>query len=214
MIDRLHTHIGSGADPSIWREAIRASLRVVEQLPDVTTLDIGGGYKIARMPGDPETDMNQILGIFSEELRSFAEKTSREIHLEIEPGTYLVAAAGTLVAGIEDIVDTGSEGYTFLRLNTGMNDILRPSLYGAQHPIMVLNDNNEQQEYIVVGHNCESGDILTPAPGDPEGLLPRTLNKAKIEDLVAIGSAGAYCASMSARGYNAFPDAKEIVIEY
>ncbi len=211
-ITRLHTHIGSGADPAIWRQAIQRSLAVAQQLPDVTTLDIGGGYKVARMGNEVTTDMNQVAQVFNEELMNFAEVTGRQLHLEIEPGTYLVANAGTLLTNIEDIVDTGTEGYTFLRLNTGMNDILRPSIYGAQHPITILNEATATRDYVLVGHNCESGDILTPAAGDPEGILPRTLNVASVGDVVAIGGAGAYCASMSAHGYNAFPNAKEVYL--
>lgn len=211
-INRLHTHIGSGADPEVWQKTISLSLKIAEQLPDVVALDMGGGYKVARLPGEVGTDMQRVGKVFSEALEQFAKRTKRKLHLEIEPGTFLVANAGTLLAKIEDIVDTGSGGYSFLKLNTGMNDILRPSLYGAQHPISVLNKARVQQPYIVVGHNCESGDILTPAPADPESLSPRLLNKACIGDVVAIGGAGAYCASMRAVGYNSFPAAKEIVI--
>lgn len=211
-ITRLHTHIGSGADPAVWQEAIDQSLKIAEQLPDVVALDIGGGYKVGRVEGEATTDMRQVFDIFARALEAFAGKTGRQLHLEIEPGTYLVANAGTLLARIEDIVDTGAQGYTFLRLNTGMNDILRPSLYGAQHPITIINDAIEQGDYVVVGHNCESGDILTPAPGDPEEILPRRLNKAAIGDVIIIGGAGAYCASMRAVGYNGFPSASEIVI--
>lgn len=214
-INRLHTHIGSGADPAIWEKVIKLSLDIAQQLPDVTRLDIGGGYKIARMPNETATDMDQIFTVFSRQLDNFYAETQRKIHLEIEPGTMLVAQAGTLLTQVEDIVDTGTEGYTFLRLDTGMNDILRPSLYGAQHPIRLLGgkpDEDGQFEYVVVGHNCESGDILTPRPGDPEGILPRKLPKVEIGDILAIGSAGAYCASMSAHGYNGYPSAKEVLI--
>lgn len=66
---------------------------------------------------------------------------------------------------------------------------------------------------VVVGHNCESADLLTPAPGNPEVLMPRTLNQAKIGDLVLLGGAGAYSASMSATGYNGFPSAREVFID-
>lgn len=210
VISRLHTHIGSGAEPNVWRSVIQKSLAIVERLPDVTTLDIGGGYKIARMPGETSTDMNEVCGVFAEELDQFARWTGRDIGLEIEPGTHLVANAGTLLGRIEEVVET--DRYKFLKLNVGMNAILRPSLYGAQHPIEVLNDATEQEEYVVVGPCCESGDILTPAPADPEGILPRILNKAEVDDYVAIGGAGAYCASMSANRYNDIPEATEIVV--
>lgn len=212
QIERLHVHIGSGADPAVWRKTIQQALAIVEQLPEVNTLDIGGGYKVARMPDEQATDMKEVMAVFKVELEAFAKQTGRNLNLEIEPGTWLVANAGTLVSNIVDIVDTGAEGYKFIKLNVGMNDILRPSLYGAQHPIKVLNDQSTTDDYVVVGHNCESGDILTPKPGEPEMLLPRTLNQASIDDIVLIGGAGAYCASMSANGYNSYPDTQEIVV--
>ncbi len=209
-INRVHTHIGSGVDPSVWQDTIQRSLTVVKAVPTATTLDVGGGFKIARMPEDKPTDMMKVLEIFAHELRKFADKTGRGLRLEIEPGTWLVGNAGTLLARIEDIVSTPK--YNFLRLNAGMNAILRPSIYGAQHPIEVLNDETIYQDYVVVGPCCESGDILTPASGNPEEVKPRMLKKAKIGDYVAIRGAGAYCASMAPVQYNDIPKATEIVV--
>lgn len=211
-ITRLHVHIGSGADPTVWRNVMDRALEIVEQFPDVRTLDIGGGYKVARAESEQETDMRKVMVVFQAKLDEFRHTTGRRINLEIEPGTWLVANAGTLLSTIVDIVDTGPRGYKFIKLDTGMNDILRLSLYGAQHPLVVLNNSKTKQDYVVVGHNCESGDILTPMPGDPERIQPRRLNKASIGDIVAIGGTGAYCASMRARGYNAFPAAAEVLI--
>jgi len=210
IIDRLHTHIGSGADPGIWRSVIQKSLEIVGQLPDVKILDIGGGYKIARMPDEESTDMKAVCDIFAEELKAFDANTGREIKLEIEPGTYLTAMAGTLLGRVEEMTET--DKYKFLKLNVGMNALLRPSLYGAQHPIEVLNDSKETNDYVVVGPCCESGDILTPIPGDPEGILPRKLNKARIGGIVAIGGVGAYGKTMAASSYNDIPEATEVMV--
>lgn len=211
-IDRLHVHIGSGADPHMWGKAMESALDIVRLMPDVGVLDMGGGFKVHRFGDEHESDMSVIAEAFSEHLVAFAESTGRELRLEIEPGTWLSAKAGTLLAEIVDIVDTGEDGHTFLRLDTGMNDIIRPSMYGAQHEIEVLNDAGEETEYVVVGHNCETGDILTPAPSDPEGLDSRSMKKAEIGDIVAIRDVGAYCRSFSAHGYNSFPDAKELLV--
>lgn len=211
-ISTLHIHIGSGADPAAWGNVMDNALRIAERMPDVTTLNIGGGFKVKRVDGETETNMHQVAAIFSEKLAAFAAQTSRELHLEIEPGSWLVAHAGTLLTEITDIVDTGGDGFTFLRTNTGMNDFLRPTLYGAQHEIEILNDATEQADYVVVGHNCETGDIITTEPRNPENILPRRLRKAQIGDLVAIADTGAYCAALRASGYNAFPSAKEILI--
>jgi diaminopimelate decarboxylase len=133
----------------------------------------------------------------------------------VEPGTYLVANACALIASVIDVVDTGRRGYKFLKLDAGMTEILRPSMYGAQHPIEVVaaaSGARRQAEYVVVGHCCESGDVLTPAPGRPEALQGRLLPETRIGDLVVLGGAGAYCSSMSAKNYNSFPEAAEVMI--
>ncbi len=212
-IDRLHIHIGSGADPYVWGQVMDQALDIAREYLDVTSLNIGGGYKVHRYGEEMETNMADIFATFTAKLVAFADETGRQLHLEIEPGTYFIAHAGTLVATIDDIVDTGKYGHTFLRLNTGMNDFLRTTLYGAQHKIEVMNDETELHPYIVVGHNCESGDIFTTEKGDPESVEPRMLKKAHIGDTIHIYDVGAYCASMRAKGYNSFPDAQE-VIEY
>jgi len=212
-INRLHIHIGSGADPAVWGDVMDRSLAVVEKFPDVTVLDIGGGYKIHRYGDEKEANIVEIVAMFGKKLQTWNEKTGRKLALEIEPGTYFIAHAGTLVAQVDDIVDTGTDGYTFLRLNTGMNDFLRSTLYGARHTIEVINTNTITKEYVVVGHNCESGDILSPAPGNPEEIETRTFRQANIGDEVRIYDMGAYCASMRAKGYNSFPDAIEVMVD-
>lgn len=211
-ITRLHIHYGSGADPSIWGDVLNTTLEVARAMPDVTSIDVGGGFKVKRYEGETEADMAAILSGFAPKLEAFAAETGRKLQLEIEPGTWLVAHAGTLLANVVDIVDTGTDGHHFLRLNTGMNDLIRPTMYGSQHEITVLNDATEQAEYVVVGHNCETGDILTPAPGDPDGLALRTLSVAAIGDVVAIADAGAYGRYFAAAGYNSYPSANEICV--
>lgn len=212
IINKLHVHIGSGADPLVWQATVETALELVDQMPDVDILNIGGGYKIHRFGDEQEADMKQITEVFVDELIRFANDSGRQLQLEIEPGTWLAGHGGVLLATVQDVVDTGPDGHNFLRLDTGMNDFIRPSMYGAQHAIKVLNGATETEDYIVVGHNCETGDILTPAPGDPEGIEARHLNKATIGDLVAIYDTGAYCASFSAKGYNSYPDAKQILV--
>lgn len=211
-ITRLHVHIGSGADPKMWGVVMETALEIVERMPDVRTLDIGGGFKVHRYSDEHEADMGEIAAEFSQHLTDFADRTGRQIRLEVEPGTWLVAHAGGLLASVVDSVDTGIDGHQFLRLDTGMNDIIRPSMYGAQHEIEVLGDSTETQDYVVVGHNCETGDILTPAFGDPESIEPRSLRQAGIGDAVVIRDAGAYCASFRVQGYNSFPNAQEIFV--
>ncbi|NKB66317.1 MAG: diaminopimelate decarboxylase [Candidatus Latescibacteria bacterium] len=214
-ITGLHTHIGSGSDPAVWQHCARLTLGLAAQLGEVHTVSLGGGFKVGRMAGATSTDL-QIAGrpIISE-FERFAAEHGRQLHLEVEPGTFFVAQTGALICTAVDIVDTGTEGYHFIKVDTGMTEILRPSLYGAQHPIVLVAADAEkrgQKDYLVVGHCCESGDILTPEPDNPEGLAPRHLTEARIGDALFIGGSGAYCAAMSAKNYNSFPEAPEVLL--
>ena len=211
---RIHTHIGSGSDPEIWKRAASLSLRMAEAYETVTHFNLGGGYKVARVEGERSTDLQACGEPVAQLLEDFSARTGRKLHFEIEPGTFLVANAGALLTRVQDIVDTGEEGYAFLKIDAGMTEILRPSLYGAQHPIELLQAEpaTARRPVIVVGHCCESGDILTPAPGDPEALSTRNLPDARIGDFALIGGAGAYCSAMSAKNYNSFPEAPEAML--
>ena len=97
-----------------------------------------------------------------------------------------------------------------------MTENLRPSLYGAQHPLVTVPaaaETRDTAECIVVGHCCESGDIFTPEPGNSEGLSTRTLTRAVPGDLLVMEGAGAYCAGMAAKNYNSFPECAEVLRE-
>ena len=212
-IGTLHTHIGSGTDPEVWKRAMRMTLDLVAQFPDVAAVNLGGGFKVGRMPEEPSVDMDEVAAHVRGELEAFRQRDGRALRLEIEPGTYLVAQAGAVVATCVDVVDTGRDGYVFAKLDTGMPEVARPAMYGAQHPIDVLAADRPTADVVFVGPCCESGDILTPAPGYPEALAPRRVPQPQIGDLVVIGGAGAYCAAMSTINYNSYPQAPEIMLE-
>lgn len=213
-VSTIHTHIGSGSDPAVWQRVAQLSVPLLEHFPSATAFNLGGGYKVGRMPGEQSTNIQTIAKPVVDAFKAFHQRTGRKITLEVEPGTYLVALSGGLLARIASCTSTGADGYFFYKLDTGMSEILRPSLYGAQHPLWVLQEHTgdpQNVQALVVGHCCESGDILTPAENDPEGLLPRTLPKAEAGALVFIGGTGAYCSAMAAKNYNSFPEAAEVL---
>eukprot|EP00934_Nitzschia_sp_Nitz4_P005378 Nitzschia sp. Nitz4//scaffold166_size90379//29720//31228//NITZ4_005052-RA/size90379-augustus-gene-0.10-mRNA-1//-1//CDS//3329538181//5368//frame0 len=220
-VERIHTHIGSGSDPSIWQQVAAKSLSFCELWPTVEALNLGGGYKVGRNPGEPTTDLQQIGQPVADAFKRFASEHGRELKLEIEPGTYLVAMAGALVSTVQDkVFTTGEGGHTFLKLDSGMTDVLRPSLYGAIHPMTVLPGSgktadigSDVEDVVVVGHCCESGDLMTPESGEPESLAERTLRKAEIGDFLVMDGSGAYCAGMSTKNYNSFPEAPEVLVD-
>ena len=101
-----------------------------------------------------------------------------------------------------------------------MTELLRPSLYGAQHPLILIPGEAKDRHsavdhsFIAVGHCCESGDLVTPAPDEPEVLLPRALGgTAAAGDLIVVEGAGAYCSSMSTKHYNSFPECAEVMLD-
>ncbi|KAL3902395.1 MAG: hypothetical protein SGILL_010839, partial [Bacillariaceae sp.] len=139
-VERIHTHIGSGSDPEIWQQVASKSLSFCKIWPTVEKLNLGGGYKVGRVEGEVTTDLQKIGAPVTEAFRQFAsDNDGRQLGLEIEPGTYLVAMSGALVSTVQDKVFTTGEGsHTFLKLDSGMTDVLRPSLYGAIHPMTIF----------------------------------------------------------------------------
>ncbi|MDR0535467.1 MAG: diaminopimelate decarboxylase [Puniceicoccales bacterium] len=218
-IVRVHTHIGSGSDPAVWQEVSTLNLALMDRFPDARTLNLGGGFKVARVPGEKDADLQAAGAPVKAAFEDFAARTGRRLHLEIEPGTFLTANCGVLLARVQDITDTGEAGRRFLKLDTGMTELLRPGLYGAQHPAEIVPADagrapgSAVHDYILAGHCCESGDLISCAPGEPERLAPVRLPAVRMGDLCLIGGAGAYCSAMSAKNYNSFPEAPEILLD-
>ena len=80
-------------------------------------------------------------------------------------------------------------------------------------PRMPISTGGDVADYVLVGHCCESGDLVTPAPGEPETLMPRSLGgAAEIGDYICIEGSGAYCSSMATKHYNSFPECAEVMM--
>ncbi len=208
---RVHTHIGTGTDYKVWEEVARVSINLLQHFPEATSLDLGGGFKVARIEGEKDTPTPEVITSAAKELELFNQRTGRKVGLEVEPGAYLIANAGYLLTEARDIVSTGK--YEFIKVDSGMSELLRPALYGSQHPITNVTSDKPTKPYVVVGHCCESSDVLTPAPGDPESIEPRQLPETVIGDLLVIGGVGAYSSAMNAEGYNSFFGAAEVMVQ-
>jgi diaminopimelate decarboxylase len=225
VFDQVHTHIGSGGDPSKWRDNISRVLEFAEScFPDATTVSMGGGLKEARMPGQTAFDVHE-MGLYAQKrFADFYARTGRKLTMEIEPGTFIVAQSGYIVTEIQDIKRTGSDGFEFLVLNGGMEVNTRPLLYGSEHPFYVVSKSGEllSSEFdltnldakhdtrIPVGRCCESGD--SQSLDDHGHIVPRVMASAHIGDYVVIGGCGAYCASMSPFNYNSQLQAPETLL--
>ena len=211
-ITKIHIHIWSENTPESWVNSANIWLDFVEQFEDVKTLDLWGGFKRAIMPYEKDANLQAIWEAVKEKIEDFYKKTWRKIKLEVEPWKSLVINACSVLAKVVDIVDTGEKWYKFLRTNTWMTEMPRVPMYWVQEPIYVLNNSLEKEDYVVIGHCCESGDLLTCKLYEQETIEPRTLNKAQIWDLIVVDGVGAYNSSMSMKNYNSFPESWEVMI--
>jgi diaminopimelate decarboxylase/aspartate kinase len=198
-VEGLHTHAGSGIlDATHWTEVAMALADVARAIPTVRYLDLGGGLGVPEKPGQQPLDLAQ-LGAGMARVRA----AHPHLSLWLEPGRYLVATAGVLLARVTQIKEKG--GRTFVGTETGMNSLIRPALYGAWHDVINLSRWGEDVGGIVtvVGPICESGDVI----GRDRGLPA-----CKEGDVLLIDVTGAYGSAMASQ-YNLRPPAPEIVME-
>ncbi len=194
----LHAHTGSGILQSDnWQNVADTLIEVARSFPDVRILDLGGGLGVPEKSGQHPLNMQGLDNSLAGLKRSFG-------HYEfwLEPGRYIVAEAGVLLAGVTQVKGKGEVRY--VGVSTGMNSLIRPALYGAYHEIANLNRIAETAGHVVniVGPICESGDKL-----GTDRLLPA----CKEGDVLLIANVGAYGHVMSS-SYNLRTPAIEVVI--
>jgi diaminopimelate decarboxylase/aspartate kinase len=194
----LHAHSGSGIfDADNWAEVASRLLEVAQRFPQLATIDVGGGL------GVPDSHEQIGLSLAQFDTALLAMRQNRPgIALWIEPGRYLVAAAGVLIARVTQT--KSKDEVRYVGIATGMNSLIRPALYGSWHEIVNLTRLDEPPTEVVnvVGPICESADFL-----GHDRLLPPT----RAGDVLLIANAGAYGRAMSSR-YNLREPAQEFVL--
>lgn len=160
-----------------------------------SVINFGGGLGIDYTSPD-QTPAPDFDSYFKACLDRFNRLPGQEVYFE--PGRSVVANCGSLVTQLLYLKNNGV--IHFAVVDAGMNDLIRPALYQAQHKIQLLGRMSKEQVYQVVGPVCESSDVF-----GKEVCLP----ELQRGDLLAIRSAGAYGQSM-ASGYNLRPPAQAI----
>ncbi len=193
----LHAHTGSGVTNAVvWREQLQRFLDVLPAFPDVKVIDLGGGLGVPYRHGQADFNLAHLDDLLTETMLGY------ELELWLEPGRYLAAEAGVLLSRVTQLKTKGQ--YRYLGVSTGMNSLIRPTLYGAYHDIFNLDRLHQaaDQHYRVVGPICESGDVLGES---------RFLPHSEEGDIILIANAGAYGRVMSSR-YNRRAPAEELVL--
>jgi diaminopimelate decarboxylase len=204
----MHSHIGSGIlNPEPFKLATDATMKIAGNVFENTDvefefLDFGGGLGIPYKPEDPILDIEnfakEITSIYKGKLDDYGMGRP---DLYIEPGRYIVGDASYLLTRVNTIKQSYRK---FVGVDSGFNTLLRPSMYGSYHHIVVANKANEEavETVDVAGDVCESGDLFA---------RDRPLPKIDEGDLIAILNSGAYAFSMSSQ-YNSRPRVAEVLV--
>jgi len=209
----LHVHIGSGTDLDHLSQVCGAlETAAVEIGASLQSVSVGGGLPVVYRPEDVYVDLEAYFALCNAMRKRLQERFGHAVRLEIEPGRFLVAESGYLLAEIRAV--KRQDDNTFYLLDAGFNNLARPVLYGAYHPIALApadgNVHRRTHEVIVGGPLCESGDIFTQAEGG--FVVPRRLPEARVGDWLVIECAGAYGFVMGSN-YNSRPLAAEVLID-
>ncbi|HFL2258990.1 TPA: bifunctional aspartate kinase/diaminopimelate decarboxylase [Legionella pneumophila] len=195
----LHAHSGSGIlSTDLWQQTAVMLASLTDQFPEVRSINLGGGLGIVEKPGQHPIDFAAL------DAQLMAVKSQYPgLAIWLEPGRFFVAESGVILAKVTQCKEKGK--VKFIGIETGMNSLIRPSLYGAYHEIVNLTRLHEEKAGFahIVGPICESGDTL-----GYDRLLPVT----REGDVILIANTGAYGHCMSSH-YNLRPPAQEIVLE-
>ena len=201
LLEGVSCHIGSLLlDAGPLMEAVDRVLALIERLRaksfNIRHADLGGGLGVAYRPEEVTPSIEAFVTCLKQRL------DGRNLHAVLEPGRSIVAAAGVLLTKTLYRKRTGEK--EFVIVDTAMNDLIRPALYGAYHDILPVRENNNRRiRADVVGPVCETGDFLA---------RDRDMPDAMPGDVLAISTAGAY-GFAQASTYNARRRAAEVMVQ-
>ncbi|MEX9252494.1 diaminopimelate decarboxylase [Pseudenterobacter timonensis] len=211
----IHMHIGSGVDYGHLEQVCGAMVnQAIAFDQDLEAISAGGGLSIPYREGEEAIDTDHYYGLWSAARDKIAAHLGHPVKLELEPGRFLVAEAGVLVAQVRSVKEMGSRH--FVLIDAGFNDLMRPSMYGSYHHISVLPADGRDLsqapliDTVVAGPLCESGDVFTQQEGGK--VETRALPQVMPGDYLVLHDTGAYGASMSSN-YNSRPLLPEVLFD-
>jgi diaminopimelate decarboxylase len=210
----LHMHIGSGTDLEHLSHVCEAMEHAAMEVGrTLRTISAGGGLPVPYKPDETYVDLESYFRLWDATRNRLSEQFGHRLTLEIEPGRFLSAESGYLIAEVRSVKRMGEN--LFALVDAGFNDLARPVMYGAYHPISVAGRTGsaagrEEVDVVVGGPLCESGDIFTQREG---GYVDsRRLPVPRVGDYLVLENAGAYGFVM-ASNYNSKYRAAEVMIE-
>lgn len=201
-ITALHIHTGSDIkDADVFVQGIKVLSELVSHFPDLTVIDLGGGFKVPYEPEDEETDIALIAKKLASYVDSHLSANGKKYELWFEPGKYLVSECGYLLTQVNVIKDNGAQ--VFAGVNSGLNHLIRPMMYDAYHHIAnISNTHADEKAYTVTGYICETDTFATN----------RLLHEVREGDYLVFYNAGAYGFEMSSN-YNSRLKPAEVLLK-
>lgn len=188
-IKGLHLHTGSEIkDAEVFIKGLELILGLSEHFPEMSIVDLGGGFKVPYKESEIGTDMQLLGEKMAETFEAFKMKTGKSFKVWFEPGKYLVSECGYFLVKANILKHGPSR--TFVGVNSGFNHLIRPMFYDAYHKISnISNPDGELKTYNVVGNICETDTFA----------WDRELNEVRPNDILLFNNAGAYGFEMSSR---------------
>ncbi len=211
----LHMHIGSGVDYAHLQRVCGAMVGFCRELDvDIEAISAGGGLSVPYREGEEEIDPAHYFSLWDAARHEVEAHFGHPIRLEIEPGRFLTADSGLLLAEVRAVKTMGRN--RFVLVDAGFSDLARPAMYGSYHHISVIpggaprSAEGEIFPTVVAGPLCESGDVFTQT--DTGTVERRDLPETHVGDYLVFHGAGAYGATMSSN-YNSRLYAPEVLID-
>ncbi|MBL7874177.1 MAG: diaminopimelate decarboxylase, partial [Cyclobacteriaceae bacterium] len=145
VINGLHIHTGSEiTETDVFLKMAEILFGIARDFPALKFIDFGGGYKVAYKEGDMVTNVYDLGLKLGKAFKEFYLSYGRKLELWIEPGKYLVSGAGTLMTKTNVVKSTPS--VTFVGVNSGLNQLIRPMMYDAYHEIVNISNPTGSQK--------------------------------------------------------------------
>ena len=201
FIQNLHIHTGSDIkDVDVFVKGIDVLFDIIPKFKDLSSIDLGGGFKVPYKKGDAETDIPLLAQKVNEAFTNHPNPNGKHLQVWFEPGKFLVSASGYFIAGVNVIKENTAT--TFAGLDTGFNHLIRPMFYDAYHEIEnISNPTGPAKPYSVVGNICETDTFA----------WDRQLPEVREGDYLVFHNAGAYGFEMASNFNSRYKPAEVMV---
>jgi diaminopimelate decarboxylase len=201
FIKNLHIHTGSDIkDVDVFVKGIEVLFDIIPHFKELSSVDLGGGFKVPYRDGDGETDIQLLAQEVKAAFDDHPNPNGKPLQVWFEPGKFLVSAAGYFITEVNVLKETGNT--IFAGVNSGFNHLIRPMFYDAYHQIEnISNPTGIEKQYIITGNICETDTFA----------WDRNVPEIREGDLLLFKNAGAYGFEMASNFNSRYKPAEVLI---